>query len=291
MAHVISHTEVLNCEAQDAWECCKHSDKVLPDLMPEYFAKAELLEGTGGPGTLRVLHFGPAIPRAGAAKERLDTMDDATKTLTYTVVEADPRYTNFTGEVKFESTGPNQTTATWTGKYDPVGDVGPPEHIKDVTSLMFKTFEKAIKAKKTLVHTGTLDATPEAIWKAVKVENSILPKALPHIFESCTFIHGNGEVGSVRVCKMGPVIPNGGEVVERLDVFDEERKRVGYTVIRGDPRFKHVSAVMEFVPGPTEGTTTATWTATYVPMNEHASLDNRFCIAVWRALEGAAKTF
>jgi len=85
------------------------------------------------------------------------------------------------------------------------------------------------------------------------------------------------------------VIPNGGEVVERLDVFDEERKRVGYTVIRGDPRFKHVSAVMEFVPGPTEGTTTATWTATYVPMNEHASLDNRFCIAVWKALEGAAK--
>jgi len=69
---------------------------------------------------------------------------------------------------------------------------------------MFKTFEKAIQAKKTLVHTGTLDATPEAIWKAVKVENSILPKALPHIFESCTFVHGNGEVGSVRVCKMGP---------------------------------------------------------------------------------------
>lgn len=85
------------------------------------------------------------------------------------------------------------------------------------------------------------------------------------------------------------VIPNGGEVVERLDVFDEATKRVGYTVIRGDPRFKHVSAVMHFVPGPTEGTTTATWTATYVPMNEHASLDNRFCIAVWKALESAAK--
>lgn len=84
------------------------------------------------------------------------------------------------------------------------------------------------------------------------------------------------------------VIPNGGEVVERLDVFDEEKKRVGYTVIRGDPRFKHVQAVMEFVPGPTAGTTTATWTATYVPMNEHASLDNRFCIAIWKALEAAA---
>ena len=61
MAQVISATEVLNCEAADAWECCKHSDKVLPDLLPEYFSKAEVLEGSGGPGTLRVLHFGPGM--------------------------------------------------------------------------------------------------------------------------------------------------------------------------------------------------------------------------------------
>ena len=58
MAHVVSQTEVLNCSAEDAWECAKHSDKVLPDLMPEYFAKAEVLEGHG-PGSIRVLHFGP----------------------------------------------------------------------------------------------------------------------------------------------------------------------------------------------------------------------------------------
>lgn len=61
MAHTLSHTEVLNCSAEDAWECCKHSDKVLPDLLPEFFAKAEILEGNGGPGTLRALHFGPGI--------------------------------------------------------------------------------------------------------------------------------------------------------------------------------------------------------------------------------------
>jgi hypothetical protein len=59
MAHTLSHTEVLNCGAQDAWECCKHSDKVLPDLLPQYFSSSEILEGNGGPGTLRVLHFGP----------------------------------------------------------------------------------------------------------------------------------------------------------------------------------------------------------------------------------------
>jgi hypothetical protein len=124
--------------------------------------------------------------------------------LTYTVVEGDPRYTNFTGEVKFVATGENRTEATWTGRYDPVGDAPPPEHIKDVSVLMFKTFEKAVHAKRTLTHTETLDAPPDAIWNAVKHENQILPKALPHIFESCTFVEGNGQIGSVRICKMGP---------------------------------------------------------------------------------------
>jgi len=120
------------------------------------------------------------------------------------VVEGDPRYTNFTGEVHFVAKGENQTEATWIGKYDPVGEAGPPEHIKNTSALMFKTFEKAVLAKKTITHSETLDVSPDAIWGAAKQENVILPKALPQIFESCTFVQGNGGVGSIRVCKMGP---------------------------------------------------------------------------------------
>ncbi|XP_024368505.1 uncharacterized protein [Physcomitrium patens] len=288
MAHTLSHTELLNCDAADAWECCKHSDKVLPDLLPEYFSSAEILEGNGGPGTLRVLHFGPAIPQAGAAKERLDKVDEASKTLSYTVVEGDPRYTNFTADVSFKSVGDNQTEATWTAKYDPVGEAGPPEHIKNISILMFKTFEKAIQQKKTVTHTETLNASPDAIWKAVKEENSILPAAMPQVFESISFVQGSGEPGSVRVCKMGPAIPGGGEVVERLDILDDGSKVVGWTVLKGDPRFKHVSAVLKYAPGPSDGTTTATWTATFVPVEENGTLENKFVVGVWKALEAAA---
>ncbi|XP_024380963.1 uncharacterized protein [Physcomitrium patens] len=289
MAHIISHTEILNVDAADAWMCCKHSDKVLPDLLPEFFAKTEILEGDGGPGTLRVLHFGPAIPQAGAAKERLDTVDDATMTLSYTVVEGDPRYVNVTGVVSFASTGEKQTKATWTSKYDVVGEAGPPEHVKNITALMFKTFEKAVQSKKTATHTETLDASPDAIWSAVKQENAILPKALPHLFESCTFAKGNGEVGSIRISKMGPAIPDAGELVEQVDVFDDAEKKVGYTVLKGDPRFKYVTAVVQYAPGPTAGTTTATWNATFVPVEENGVLDSKFVVAVWKALESAAK--
>jgi hypothetical protein len=58
-----------------------------------------------------------AIPQAGAAKERLDRVDEATRTLAYTVEEGDPRYTNLTAEVHFEPQGESQTAATWTAKY------------------------------------------------------------------------------------------------------------------------------------------------------------------------------
>jgi hypothetical protein len=290
MAQTLSHTESLNIAAEDAWECCKHSDKILPDLLPEYFSGSEILEGNGGPGTLRVLKFGPAIPQAGAAKERLDKVDEATKTLSYTVVEGDPRYTNFSADVHFESTGEKTSTATWTAKYDPVGEAGPPEHIKSISILMFKTFEKAVLAKKTATHTEVLNVSPDDIWRVIKDENTILPKALPQIFQSIEFVQGSGEPGSVRLCKMGPAIPNGGEVLERLDVFDEATKKVGYTVLKGDPRFKHVSATMQFAPGPNPFSTTATWTATYVPVTEGGVLENKFVIAVWKALEFAASS-
>jgi hypothetical protein len=145
-----------------------------------------------------------AVPRAGAAKERLDKVDESTRTLAYTVVEGDPRYANFTAEVHFEPKGETQTEATWTAKYDPVGDAGPPEHVKNISILIFKAFEKAIQAKRTTSHTETLDASPDAIWSVHKQENTILPKALPHLFQSITWVQGSGEPGSVRVCKMGP---------------------------------------------------------------------------------------
>lgn len=56
------HTEVLNGDANDLWEACKHAVALLPDIAPEYFAKAEFAEGSGGPGSIGVFHFGPGTP-------------------------------------------------------------------------------------------------------------------------------------------------------------------------------------------------------------------------------------
>ena len=53
------HTELLNGDANDVWEACKHAVALLPDLAPDYFAKAEFAQGSGAPGSIGVFHFGP----------------------------------------------------------------------------------------------------------------------------------------------------------------------------------------------------------------------------------------
>jgi hypothetical protein len=145
-----------------------------------------------------------AIAQAGEAKERIDKFDDATKTLGYTVLGGDPRYSSFSAEAKLVPVGETSSEVVWTATYEPVGDMGPPEHIKQIVVLAFKTLERAVLSRKTLSHTEVLDASPDAIWEACKHADELLPKAMPEFFASSTFLQGNGEPGSIRVIKMGP---------------------------------------------------------------------------------------
>jgi hypothetical protein len=43
-------------------------------------------------------------------------------------------------------------------------------------------------------------------------------------------------------------IPHAGEVTERMDLFDEASKTLGYTVLEGDSRYHYFSATMKFAP-------------------------------------------
>ncbi len=149
-----------------------------------------------------------AIAHAGEVKERMDKFDDATKTLGYTVLEGDPRYSSFSVEMKFVPVGATSCEAIWTATYEPIGDVGPPEHVKQIVVLVFKTLERAVLARKTLSYTEVLDASPDAIWEACKHSDELLPKAMPEFFGSFSYLQGHGEPGSIRVVKMGPGMKN-----------------------------------------------------------------------------------
>jgi len=57
-SQTFAHTELLNCDTDDVWEACKHAVALLPDLAPEYYSKAEFETGSGGIGSVSIIHFG-----------------------------------------------------------------------------------------------------------------------------------------------------------------------------------------------------------------------------------------
>ncbi|KAH8933766.1 hypothetical protein BDL97_18G047200 [Sphagnum fallax] len=230
MVHTLSHTEPLQCSADDMWEAVKYVNVLLPAIGPDYFTKSFFLEGYGEPGSIRILQLGPAIAgfSVGEIKERLHKIDDANKTFSVTVLEGDPRYSSYSAEIKFVPVGDSSCEAVWTTTYESVGDMDPPEHIKQLIVHIFKTLEQAVLSCKTLSHTEVdLAASPDAMWDMCKRLDESLPKYFPEFLLSSTFLKGHGEVGSIRAVKIGPVLPHLDEVRERLDCIDDANKTLG----------------------------------------------------------------
>ncbi len=77
----------------------------------------------------------------------MDVFDDATKTISYTVLKGDPRYKYFAASFQF-SPGPREgsTTAVWVARYVPQSDMGPPEHVKGIIMLVWKALADAAMA-------------------------------------------------------------------------------------------------------------------------------------------------
>lgn len=75
-----------------------------------------------------------------------------------------------------------------------------------------------------------------------------------------------------------------------MDLFEFANKKMGYTVIKGDPHYHYLTAVMQYKEGPREGTTTGVWDATYVPKGDMGSPDHVQNIVShsWRAIADAA---
>ncbi len=141
----------------------------------------------------------------GHIKVRLDKIDDANKTLSLTLLEGEPRISSYSAEIKFVPVGDTSCEAVWTATYEAAGDMGPPEHIKQLLVHIFKTLERAVLSCKTLSHTEVdLATSPDAIWDVYKHVDELLPKYFPEFFHSSTFLKGHGEVGSIRVIKIGP---------------------------------------------------------------------------------------
>ncbi|KAG0568288.1 hypothetical protein KC19_6G009700 [Ceratodon purpureus] len=289
------YSKILNGNSNDLWEVSKHVVALFPDLAPHYCAKAKFVCGQGDPGSIIIFHFGPGISRGGSVKHEIGKVDNKTQTSEYTIFSfsegdvVNPSF--FEAKMKFIPEKNEQTCAIWTLKYKHNEDeVGLLENVKKMAIIMVKTIERAVIEKRIVRHTMVLKAPVDTLWDVLMHEHEVLPKAIPHIIASYNYIEGWGQCGSIRLLRLGHAIPGGNRILERIDINDCVNKKWAYTVLQGDPKYKYLSAVMDFLPGPKEGTTTATWMGVYVPQNNTVPPPD-LALHVWKVFESVAKDF
>ncbi|KAL1548133.1 Major allergen Mal d 1 [Salvia divinorum] len=80
-------------------------DNLIPKIAPQALKNIEILEGNGGPGTIKKINLAEGSKFA-YMKHRIDVLDEATMTYSYTLIEGDPlmdKLEKVTYETKMEA--------------------------------------------------------------------------------------------------------------------------------------------------------------------------------------------
>ncbi|KAH9536468.1 hypothetical protein CY35_16G001100 [Sphagnum magellanicum] len=129
----LTHTETFDASPDAVWKAVYKLDDFLPKYLPDVFVPVTNLTGEyyGKPGGIRIVKFGPAAPRTGEFWERVDFFDDATRTMSVSLLKGDPRYPYLkTTKVVSPGAVKGTTDAVWTATYVAAGNAGPPESHK-----------------------------------------------------------------------------------------------------------------------------------------------------------------
>ena len=64
------------------------ADTLIPKIMPQAIKNVEIVEGDGGVGTVKIIHFGEGS-QYKSAKHRVEAIDKENLTHTYSIVDGD----------------------------------------------------------------------------------------------------------------------------------------------------------------------------------------------------------
>ncbi|MFS7937115.1 putative polyketide cyclase/dehydrase, START-like domain superfamily [Helianthus anomalus] len=99
----------------------------------------------------------------------------------------------------------------------------------------------------------TISALVKTAWYVVHRFDE--PQTYKHFLKSCDVIVGDGDVGSVREVRVVSGSPAGSSL-ERLEILDDERHVMSFSVVGGDHRLKNYWSVTTLQSSPTcHGTT------------------------------------
>ncbi|CAL9180812.1 unnamed protein product [Musa hybrid cultivar] len=102
----------------------------------------------------------------------------------------------------------------------------------------------------TSLITQRIDAPLQAVWPVVRRFDK--PQRYKHFIKSCSLVHGDGGVGSVREVTVVSGIP-ASTSVERLEILDDDRHILSFSVMGGEHRLKNYRSVTSVTEFHTEG--------------------------------------
>ncbi|XP_065872947.1 abscisic acid receptor PYL4-like [Euphorbia lathyris] len=86
----------------------------------------------------------------------------------------------------------------------------------------------------------TINAPISTVWSVVRRFD--YPQAYKHFIKSCHLINGHGDVGTLREVHVVSGLPAESST-ERLDILDDERHVLGFSMIGGDHRLNNYRSV------------------------------------------------
>lgn len=86
-----------------------------------------------------------------------------------------------------------------------------------------------------------IDAPADAVWSVVRRFDN--PLAYKRFLKSCRVVGGDGGIGTLREVRVVSGIPAAWST-ERLDVIDDERRVIGFSVVGGEHRLMNYRSVM-----------------------------------------------
>ncbi|XP_041000726.1 abscisic acid receptor PYL4-like [Juglans microcarpa x Juglans regia] len=86
----------------------------------------------------------------------------------------------------------------------------------------------------------TIDAPVSTVWSLVRRFDK--PQAYKHFLKSCHVIDGDGDVGTIREVQVVSGLPAASST-ERLEILDDERHVLSFSVVGGDHRLHNYRSV------------------------------------------------
>ncbi|CAH9073948.1 unnamed protein product [Cuscuta epithymum] len=139
----------VNVGAEKLWSSLKDSINVFPKAFPEQYKSIEVVEGDGvSVGSVRLVTFAEGTPLVTFSKEKIESVDEEKKSLSYNVIEGDilKYYKSFKANVGVTPQG-DGSLVKWCCEFEKASDEVPePSLIKDAAVKTFKGLEVYLKA-------------------------------------------------------------------------------------------------------------------------------------------------